>query len=73
LGIGSRLQIGEAIIELAEVRKPCGSLTKLDRRLPKRPYQRCGMLSRIFKGGTGHPGEEVKVNLLEDPVETDFT
>ena len=66
LGVGSRLQIGEAIIELAEVRKPCGSLTKLDRRLPKRLYQRCGMLSRILKGGTVHPGDAVKVNLLGD-------
>jgi xanthine dehydrogenase accessory factor len=66
LGVGSRLQIGDAIIELAEVRKPCGSLTKLDRRLPKRLYQRCGMLSRILKGGTVHLGEEVKVNLLKD-------
>jgi len=36
----TRLALGEAIIELAEVRKPCGSLTKLDQRLPKRLYQR---------------------------------
>jgi len=61
LGIGSWLQVGETIIELAEIRKPCGSLTKLDKRLPKRLYQRCGMLGRILKGGIVRSGDEVKV------------
>jgi len=65
LGPGTRLRIDEAIIEIAEPRKPCGSLTKLDRRLPKRLYQRCGLLGRVIKGGIVQPGEEVEA-LTED-------
>lgn len=61
LGVGARLRIGEAIIELAEVRKPCGSLTRLDTRLPKRLYQRCGMLGRILEGGVVSSGEQIEV------------
>ncbi len=61
LGIGAQLRIGNAVIELTEVRKPCGSLTRLDTRLPKRLYQRCGMLGRILKGGVVRFGEEIEV------------
>lgn len=58
---GVRLRIGEAIIEISEARKPCGSLTKLDQRLPKRLYQRCGLLGRIIKGGAVRAGEEIVI------------
>lgn len=61
LGVGGRFRIGEAVIELAAARKPCGSLTRLDRRLPKRLYQRCGMMGRILKGGVMRSGEEIEV------------
>ncbi|MGH9834614.1 MAG: MOSC domain-containing protein [Blastocatellia bacterium] len=66
LGPGACRRIGEAMIELAEARKPCGSLTKLDRRLPKRLYQRCGLMGRILKGGFVCPGAEVEP--LSEPV-----
>jgi MOSC domain-containing protein YiiM len=61
LGAGARLRVGEAVIELVEARKPCGSLTRLDHRLPKRLYGHCGMLGRVLKGGTVRAGEEVEV------------
>lgn len=64
---GARLRVGEAVIELCETRKPCGSLTKLDHRLPKRLYQQCGLMGRILKGGVVHPGTEVE--LLNLPAE----
>src|SRR2546421_4839230 len=54
---GTSLRVGEAIIEILEARKPCGSLTKLDKRLPKRLYQRCGVLGRIIKSGAGRARE----------------
>ena len=57
----SRLRIGDAIIEISEARQPCGSLTKLDRRLPKRLYQHCGVLGEIRRGGIVRAGEEVVV------------
>ena len=58
---GARLRVGEAIIEISEARKPCGSLTKLDKRLPKLLYQRCGLLGRIIKGGAVRAGQEIEV------------
>jgi len=58
---GISLRVDEAIIEISEARKPCGSLTKLDKRLPKRLYERCGWLGRIIKSGTVRAGEEVEV------------
>ena len=61
LGPGARLRIGAAVIEIAAARKPCGSLTKLDRRLPKRLYGHCGWLGRIIEGGIVRAGEEVEV------------
>ena len=67
LEAGARLRVGEAVIELCETRKPCGSLTKLDHRLPKRLYQQCGLMGRILKGGVVRPGAEVE--LLNLPAE----
>ncbi len=61
LSPGARLRIGTAIIELSEPRTPCGSLTKLDRRLPKRLYRRCGMLGRIIEGSRVKVGETVEL------------
>lgn len=58
---GARLRVDEAIIEISEVRKPCGSLTKLDQRLPKRLYQRCGLLGRIIKGGMVSTGATIEL------------
>ncbi len=61
LAPGTSLRVGEAIIEILEARKPCGSLTKLDKRLPKRLYQSCGFLGRIIKGGAVRTGEEIVI------------
>jgi MOSC domain-containing protein YiiM len=61
LNPGTRLSIGQAIIELTAPRRPCASLTKLDRRLPKRLYQRCGMLGRIIRGGTVSRNQTIEV------------
>jgi len=58
---GSRLRIGEAIIEIAEARKPCRSITKIDNRLPKRLFGQCGQVGRIVKGGVARVGEVVEV------------
>jgi MOSC domain-containing protein YiiM len=58
---GARLRIGEAIIEIAEARKPCRSITKIDNRLPKRLYGQCGQVGRIVKSGVARVGDEVEV------------
>ena len=51
LATGTRLKIGNTIIEITEARKPCGALTKIDKRLPKATYLRCGQFARVIEGG----------------------
>jgi molybdopterin adenylyltransferase len=61
LATGTRLRVGAAVLEIVEARKPCGTLTKLDRRLPKLLYRRCGQLARVVTGGAVRVGEAVEV------------
>jgi MOSC domain-containing protein YiiM len=61
LNPGARLRIGEAIIEIAEARKPCRSITKIDNRLPKRLFGQCGQVARIVKSGVARVGDEVQI------------
>jgi len=61
LKTGSRLRIGEAIIEIAEARKPCRSITKIDNRLPKRLFGQCGQVGRIVKGGVARVGDDIEI------------
>jgi MOSC domain-containing protein YiiM len=58
---GARLRVGAAVLEIVEARKPCGTLTRLDRRLPKLLYRRCGQLARVVTGGAVCVGEAVEV------------
>lgn len=61
LTIGTKLQIGAAVIEISEARKPCGSLTKIDKRLPKATYLRCGQFGRVITGGVIHAGDAIEI------------
>lgn len=61
LAIGTKLKIGIAIIEISEARKPCGSLTKIDKRLPKATYLRCGQFGRVLTGGVIHAGDLIEI------------
>lgn len=58
---GTRLRIGETVIELVEARRPCRSITKIDNRLPKRLYGECGQMARIIKGGVVRIGDEIEM------------
>lgn len=58
----TRLRIGETELEIVERRSPCRSLTRIDHRLPKRLYGRCGQLARVVKGGAVQPGDVVVVS-----------
>jgi molybdopterin adenylyltransferase len=61
LNAGTKLQIGAAIIEISEARKPCGALTKIDKRLPKATYLRCGQFARVLTGGTIHVSDAIEI------------
>jgi MOSC domain-containing protein YiiM len=61
LNPGARLRIGEAVVEIAETRKPCRSITKIDNRLPKRLFGQCGQVGRIVKSGLARVGDEIEI------------
>ena len=63
LNPGARLRIGEAVIEIAEARKPCRSITKIDNRLPKRLFGQCGQVGRVVKSGLARVGDEVEIMI----------
>ena len=58
---GTRLKIGNTILEITEARKPCGSLTKIDKRLPKATYRQCGQFARVIEGGTIQSGDTIEI------------
>lgn len=58
---GTRLCVGETVIEIVEARRPCRSITRINNRLPKRLHGQCGQLSRIIKGGTTRVGDEIEI------------
>jgi MOSC domain-containing protein YiiM len=58
---GTRLRIGQTEIEIAKARRPCQLITRIDNRLPKRLYGRCGQLARVVKGGAVRTGDEIEV------------
>ncbi len=61
LAAGTRLKIGLTIIEITEARKPCGALTKIDKRLPKATYQHCGQFARVIEGGFIRTGDSIEI------------
>ena len=60
---GARLRIGEAVIEIAEARRPCRSITKIDNRLPKRLFGQCGQVGRVIQSGVARVGDEVEIMI----------
>ncbi len=61
LSPGIRLKIGTTILEISEARKPCGALTKIDKRLPKATYLRCGQFARVVEGGIISAGDSIEI------------
>lgn len=60
---GVQLRIGETLLEIVEARLPCRAITRLDNRLPKQLYGRCGQLARIVEGGIVHSGDIIEVRF----------
>jgi len=59
LPIGTRLQIGSAVIELTEACTLCNHLSIFDRKLPKLVRHDRGLYCRIVAPGMIVPGDEV--------------
>ncbi|MFN0122970.1 MAG: MOSC domain-containing protein [Blastocatellia bacterium] len=64
---GAMLRIGYVLLEITEERKPCGSLTRIDKRLPKRLYRNLGVFARIFSGGAICAGAAVETITSAHP------
>lgn len=69
---GTRLRVGETLLEIVELRKPCRSITRIDTRLPKRLYGQCGQLARILIGGTVRLDDKVEVVADERQLRLEF-
>jgi len=61
LPVGTRLQIGTAVIELTEACTLCSHLSIFDRKLPKLVRHDRGVYCRIIASGVVHPGDAVDV------------
>jgi MOSC domain-containing protein YiiM len=59
---GNRLRLGaEAVIELTDVREPCGTLKSLDRRFPNLLLGRSGFVCSVVREGLLRSGDPVEV------------
>jgi len=75
LAIGTRLEIGETLLEVTEIRNPCFQLNEMHPHLLKavatkvdgKVRRNAGMMTRILKGGLVQPGDPVIVQ--SQPVE----
>lgn len=70
---GTRIRVGQTLLEIVEARKPCRSITRIDQRLPKRLYGQCGQLARILIGGEVRPGDEIEILKDERQMSLEFS
>jgi MOSC domain-containing protein YiiM len=60
---GDRLTLGQGpqavLIELFDLREPCATLRKIDRRFPDLMLGRSGYLARVLRGGRVAPGDPI--------------
>jgi TatD DNase family protein len=62
LRAGDRLRVGdEVVLEIADVRAPCGTLKRVDRRFPELMVGRSGFVCRVERAGVVAPGQRVAV------------
>ena len=61
VGPGSRLRVGEVLIEITKVRVPCRSLDKWDKRLIDLMKGRSGWMAKVVEEGTVRPGDLVEI------------
>ena len=58
---GDRLELGdEVLIELFDVREPCGTLKSVDARFPNLMLGRSGFVCRVLREGVLRPGPRVR-------------
>lgn len=63
---GTQLRLGDAVLEIVQVRKPCHSITRISNRLPKRLYGQCGQLASVLVGGAIQTGAAIEILALPE-------
>ena len=58
---GTKIKIGEVILEISQKCTLCKSLTKLDNRLPKLLKDDRGIFSKVIKGGTINKSDKIYI------------
>ena len=60
---GDRLEVGRGIVlEIHDIREPCGTLRKVDTRFPDLMIGRSGFVCRVVQGGTLRPGLTIRAS-----------
>jgi MOSC domain-containing protein YiiM len=65
LRIGTRLQVGEAVLEISQIGKNCPEPCEVSRRIGICIMPKQGVFARVIKGGKVRVGDEVRI--LEVP------
>ncbi|WP_165423015.1 MOSC domain-containing protein [Ktedonosporobacter rubrisoli] len=76
LAVGTRLRLGEAVVEISEIRHPCHQLNEMDKRLLKAVIEKeqgqtrfkAGVFARILQGGWLRPGDRAIVLSPSEPA-----
>ena len=61
LARGTRLRIGNVVLQLEEPRKSCYVLDAIDERLKNAIVGRCGYMASVIHPGVIHPAMEIEV------------
>ena len=64
LGIGQRLQIGEAELQVSAVCDPCEQIEALRPGLQAAMEKRRGMLCKVVRSGILRPGDEIVISRM---------
>jgi len=65
LSPGDRLRIGsDCVVEVTDVRVPCGQLKKWDARMPKLIVGRSGWMAKVVEEGVVKAGDAIEVEVL---------
>ena len=61
LSAGERFRVGDScVIEITDVRVPCGQLKKWDGRMPKLIVGRSGWMAKVVREGVVKPGDPIE-------------
>ena len=68
LKIGDRLKVGDCIIEITDVRTPCGNLKKFDPDLPELIVGRSGWVAKVIEEATVRPNDPIQLLPIQPPT-----